>query len=121
MNQTEFSSYDLQSRDLSRYDISDWSNLLSTNPDPATVVGSQVNVTGFYLINDSGPGIARFRISCCAIDATPIVLNIDNYDLRIDSWYEISGKMSFDESSSVYVIEVDESLEIPEPENPYVY
>lgn len=113
------------------YDIFEWALIQLDEPDLSQHVGKEANVSGFII--DAFPEhsdllrLARFRISCCAIDATPvsIVVNIPNWreELRADQWLEIEGAMNTVNinGKEELVIETETYTNIEIPNDPYIY
>jgi len=107
----------------SQFNLLDWIKNLRENGDQ--LVGKDVNVEGFITLQDTDKYISRFVITCCAVDSRPIGLKIsssinsDLDSLNEGAWYSIKGVLKKEESN--YYIDMSESTEIDEPENPNLY
>ncbi len=117
------SSYDSYTRDYTHFDIQDWSTFFANAPAANQVVDKRALIEGFLLRDGQSLFIARFRLSCCAVDATPLTIqlapNEKTTGLLSGSWYRFSG--SFIEENAVYLLNADEVTQIPEPKEPYVF
>jgi uncharacterized repeat protein (TIGR03943 family) len=126
-NSPDQTSYDSFSTDLKRFTIADWSRLLSSSPSDSQIVGKQASVDGFIFENDKSQRfIARFQLTCCAVDATPLTVPLLDSEiineLPINSWAKITGKMvKVDNNDYPFQLSVEEIEQIPEPKDPYVY
>ena len=120
-------SVDLYGNNSGSLELIDWARLIGRNTDPKYYSGREVNVSGF--VYDSGNPdsfqIARFVVSCCAIDAQPTGIDVYYPDWKSkfeqDQWLEISGEIKqFDlAGKSTLALDPETTTEIPEPENPY--
>lgn len=123
VSQSQTTSYDNFSQDFTHFDIVDWTSLIATNPPDSQIVGKSARFIGFVFNNENNKYIARFRLSCCAVDATPLTIKlgtspaIDN--LAEGTWIEVIG--IFEKKDSNFVLKVDSISQISEPEQPYVY
>lgn len=119
----------------------DWVRTLNVYPEPDAYAGQTANVKGFVLHLPELPEnylfLARFVVTCCAVDAYPIGLPVklensrDNYPQ--DQWLSVqgimatatlpaignSGKTDKEERRLVLVAKTIE--EIPIPSDPYDY
>ena len=109
--------------------VKDWAALLSQG-GPEAVLAKQVHLSGYVL--DSGENdvffIARFAVSCCAVDAQPIGVPVYRPGWRdeIDpgAWITIQGafvKNPSPDSKESVAIEVGSLAKIDEPDQPYVF
>lgn len=119
----------------------DWIKTINAYPEPDAYQGETVNVEGFVIkidqLSDSYFLLAKFIITCCAIDAYPVALpvKLDNthQSYPADTWLKIEGKMMTDtlplqgidyqagESIRQSVIQAEKATQIPTPRNPYGY
>lgn len=119
----------------------DWIKTLNAYPEPDAYQGQTVNVEGFVIkideLSDSYFLLAKFIITCCAIDAYPVALpvKLDNPDqiYPADTWLKIEGEMmteilplqgieyQSDQSIRQSVIHAKSVTQIPTPRNPYGY
>jgi putative membrane protein len=108
--------------------IADWSRLLVTNTDPAYYVNKPAKVSGF--VYDAGLGdntvwLARFVLTCCAVDAQPVgvAVQLDGWrgQYSQDEWLEVEGEFRLAETADgqQFVIIPDSVRSIERPSNPY--
>ena len=124
--QNDQSTFDTYTTDYTHFDIQEWSNLLASHPRKESIENKEARISGFLYFDNSGnPNIARFRLSCCAVDATPlsIPLRISNFTqgLESGSWYEVTGKMLFDDIKNDFLLYVEQVDPIEAPKEQYVY
>jgi putative membrane protein len=112
-------------RDSEGYDLGDWVVTLNYDPDPANYVGKKVRVSGFAYKSDSLPAgtfrLARFVITCCAVDARPVGLLVKDTSVTDNKWYEVQGEFALDKESSELVIISSNIKQIDEPKDPYIF
>lgn len=119
-------SFDAYTSDYSHFDIEDWVSFLATRPSDETITGKKAAVTGFiYSDGADNLSVARFRLSCCAVDATPLNIPIrttsNDIILTRDAWYELSGSFSFESDKQSYVLNIETAKQIEVPKDQYVY
>ena len=115
--------------DPATFSVKDWAALL-TQGGPEAVLGKQVDLSGYVL--DRGENdvffIARFAVSCCAVDAQPI--GVPAYrpgwreEIEPGAWITIKGafvKNPSPDSQESVAIEVGSLARIDEPDQPYVF
>jgi uncharacterized repeat protein (TIGR03943 family) len=115
--------------DPATFSVKDWAALL-TQGGPEAVLGKQVDLSGYVL--DRGENdvffIARFAVSCCAVDAQPI--GVPAYrpgwreEIEPGAWITIQGafvKNPSPDSQEAVAIEVGSLARIDEPDQPYVF
>ncbi len=116
-------SYDAFSQDFTYFDLQDLYSYLASQPAADRIIGKRAHVNGFIFDNNGTRYLARFQLSCCAVDATPLSLALENDDiaqsLRPGDWYEITG--SFMQKSQKYTLKITTAESIPEPKDPYVF
>ncbi len=121
------STIDNFSSDLTRFDIADWNNLLASSPIDAQIVDKKAKFQGFvYSDGSSQKFIARFKLTCCAVDATPLavpVLKSDTLDsVELGQWVNVEGVFKKEGNPKYpYQLEVTSIDSIKEPDEPYVY
>ena len=118
------SAVDVFSTDLTRFSVRDWDAYLRSNPDPATITGKQARVEGFLYTANNQLYVARYQLTCCAVDATPLVLPLvqDRSFPESGKWVRVSGKIVHTpEASYPLQLAVEQIEEIPEPKDPYVF
>jgi len=108
------------------FTIADWVSSLAVNPEPEDYRGKPVSIDGFIKPNSDGTfTVARFVISCCAVDATPIGLPVDKPIgmFKADDWVHVEGKISIkDQGGKRNIIVVPDSItNIQQPQDPYLY
>lgn len=120
------SSVDAFSSDLTRFDIRDWDAFLRSSPDPNSVIGKKATVDGFLYRKQNQLFLARYQLTCCAVDATPLVLPLRLNEIDITqpdgTWFRAEGTM-IAVPDSEYPLQLQPTLltEIAEPEVPYVF
>jgi uncharacterized repeat protein (TIGR03943 family) len=126
-NSPDQTTYDSFSSDLTRFSVADWSRLLNSSPSAAQVVGKQANTDGFIFQNSSSQKfVARFQLTCCAVDATPLTVPLLesplSNNLPVGSWVSVQGTIvQVDDQSYPFQLNIENSQFIPEPKDPYVY
>ncbi|WP_245861757.1 TIGR03943 family putative permease subunit [Compostimonas suwonensis] len=118
--------------DFDRLTLKDWASLLTQTTDPSFFDGKTAKLSGFISPAPSDPEdifyIARFVVTCCAVDAQPIGVPVyledwdDTFDA--DQWVEATGGFETNPSaaSADPLVVVPTTLEpIDEPNDPYVY
>ncbi|MEM9273970.1 MAG: TIGR03943 family protein [Cyanobacteria bacterium P01_F01_bin.143] len=117
----------------------DWVRTLNAYPEPDAYQGLPVNITGFVVdlpeLPDNYFLLARFIITCCAVDASPIGIPVQVNDIgkySPDTWLEVRGKMAtatvavrdradqIREKRQLVVAATDIKI-IPTPDDPYTY
>ncbi|KYC34946.1 hypothetical protein WA1_49945 [Scytonema hofmannii PCC 7110] len=109
----------------------DWVKTLTVYPEPDRYVGQRAKVQGFVVHLKSLPDdffvIARFVITHCALDATPmglpVKLTTNRQAYSPDTWLEIEGEIMTAEleGKRQLTIQAKSVKPIPEPKNPYEY
>ncbi len=122
-NLTVFDSF---SQDASRFTLQDWVAVFSSSPNQTQIEGQRVKISGFIFENESQQRfLGRFKLTCCAVDATPLGIALADSDLVrerwIGSWYEVEGTFVYSESKQQFELQVSTLRGIAEPEQPYVY
>lgn len=115
-------SYDEFSTDYTSFTISEWTSLLSRNPPVEQIQDKKAIISGFAFREGDSVFIARFRISCCSVDATPLTIILDSEgtaELIESDWYEITG--TFVLRNGEYILVPDNIQSIDAPENQYVF
>jgi uncharacterized repeat protein (TIGR03943 family) len=88
----------------------------------ASFNGESVRLTGF-VVDAEGDGfrLARYQIACCAADATPVVIQVENVFGGVpgrDQWVTVTGTFQ-PGGENVPRLSATSVLEIPPPEDPY--
>lgn len=112
-------------------ELFDWVKLLALNPEPKIYEGQKVHVTGFVVHNPALPAnhalISRFYIACCAADARPVglVFSYDpaHFSVPDNTWITLDGTMHEGqiEGDRRSVVQLDSFMQVPVPNDPYVY
>lgn len=118
------------------YEISDWLNLFYLDTDIENYVGKPVKISGFAYINGFENAntsenkyfkLARFVITCCAVDARPVGLIIKYNEslakIEKDKWYRVEGTFIVDKNidRNFPIVNATKFEIINEPEKPYIY
>jgi uncharacterized repeat protein (TIGR03943 family) len=117
------SVYNSYATDLSHLSFGSWYSLISGNGSSATVLGKKAKLTGFVVAsNDQYTTIGRYVLTCCAVDATPITIDIRIVDqaskiLQRDTWLEVEGE--FNDVNGRKLLQVTKLNMVEEPANPY--
>lgn len=108
----------------------DWVRTLNAYPEPDAYTGQAVDVKGFVVHSPDLPDdyilLARFVITCCAIDAYPVGLPIqvnDREKYPADSWLSVQGEMATETLTNrrQLIIDADALETIPTPDDPYEF
>lgn len=120
------SALDTFSNDLTRFDVRDWHVFLGSSPKPEAVVGKEAHVEGFLFRSNNQLYVARYQITCCAVDATPLTLPLQqsetSEELIDGDWVRLTGVMErADDEKHPYQLAITSLEIIEEPDQPYVY
>ena len=118
--------------DYERLSVKEWVSLLAQSDDPALYTDKTARVTGFVLPDSSDPDnvfyVARFVVTCCAVDAQPIGVPVylPGWSTRYstDEWVEVTGTFRANPSATAQdTLAVDPTAVRPveQPSDPYVY
>jgi uncharacterized repeat protein (TIGR03943 family) len=122
----------LAGADSTSFSVRDWAILIRQNPDSAYLREHSAEVTGFVLPSQEDPDnvfyVARFIITCCAVDAQPVGVPVYlpgwQSEFPPDSWVLVTGSFSANPtvgSLDSLAIIPDEIGAVDTPEQPYVY
>ncbi|MDC4232727.1 TIGR03943 family protein [Actinomyces sp. B33] len=111
--------------------VRDWSDV-SASTDPRDLDGRDLDVDGFVMVTDSLDEdtywVARFAITCCALDAIPVGVPVRDPGwrnrLQPGDWVRLSGTFTADEPAPVdgtVLVRAESVVPIDEPDDPYVY
>lgn len=90
--------------------------------------GRRVLLTGFVMLDDGVPYLARMTLSCCAADARPVKVGLDGSvpsGVPADSWLEVIGRYTTRSAKDdvnggvIPYIEIEEHRRIDAPTNQY--
>ncbi|MDR5701939.1 TIGR03943 family putative permease subunit [Agromyces aerolatus] len=120
----------LAGADPSRFTVKDWALLLRQTEDPTAFAGQEVALTGFVTPAPGDPDdsfyVARFTVTCCAVDAQPIGVAVhlpgwrDTFE--VDDWVEATGGFGLDPAGGEQLVLMPDAV-VPteQPEQPYVF
>jgi len=123
---------ELAGSDSQSFTVADWAGVLRQGADTQYLAGKTADVIGFVTPDSEDPEnvfyIARYVVSCCAVDAQPVGVPVyqpgwqDAYPA--ESWVQIVG--GFDEniasSSTAAIVLVPDSVTmVDEPSEPYLF
>ncbi len=118
--------------DTSQFSVKDWALLLRQNPDAEYFAEQDVAVTGFVTPSPDDPEnvfyVARFVVTCCAVDAQPVGVPVYFPDweesFAADQWVAASGAFVPNEGSTSaepLLLSPDDVTVTEQPEQPYVF
>lgn len=116
--------------DSTTFTVKDWATLLHQGLGDEFFAGKPAAVSGFLVASDDPDVVyvARFLVTCCAVDAQPLAVPVLlpgwQDDFAVDEWVEVTGGFSPnpDAAATEPMVLVPESLEqIERPAQPYVY
>jgi len=113
--------------DTSQYGVKDWAALIRQTTDTTSLVGKDVELSGFVVPGADGSfTLTRFVISCCAVDAQPVGLGVvtDGAVPDEDQWVTVTGKLAANPDQSAdarIVIRAATVKKIAQPDDPYEY
>ena len=119
----------------------DWVRTLNAYPEPDAYTGQKANVKGFIIhlpeLPDNYILLARFVVTCCAVDAYPVGIPVQLEDSRVnypqDRWLVVQGTMKTEtlpvlshnsepgKEERQLVLVAKSVEEIPTPSDPYDY
>ncbi|WEO75783.1 TIGR03943 family protein [Cryobacterium sp. SO2] len=118
--------------DYERLSVKEWVSLLAQSDDPALFAEKTARLTGFVLPDADDPDnvfyVARFVVTCCAVDAQPIGVPVylpgwaNTYST--DEWVEITGSFAPNPSGraqATLAVEPTAIESVEQPSDPYVY
>lgn len=123
----------LLQKDTTVYSIADWAKTLNYNPKLENFIGKNVDVTGFVFYNSNFTSstenflVGRFVITCCAVDAAPIGLEVENLtaagkwsdQFSSDDWVRVQGQWKWSQKQDKLIIEAVNISPASVPDNPY--
>ncbi len=120
-------SIKLASADASTFTVKDWAVLLAQGASEDYITAASPSVNGFIIAGDDGSfTLARYLITCCAVDAQPIGVTIASPDWKSKyqdgEWVQVAGRFVPDSSAaSGWAIQPSTITAIDAPSDPYVY
>jgi len=127
LSDTRHSTLDTFSTDLTRFSIADWNNLLASRPSPKQIDNKQANIEGFIYSDDRGQVfVARFRLTCCAVDATPLAVPLISTPelaaIEFGEWVIVTGAFTkTTDDTHPWQLAVETITKIEEPDEPYIF
>jgi len=116
--------------DTSGWSYSDWFIAVSSDPEPSHFDGKKVNIDGAVFkpteIEDGYFFLTRYKIWCCAADATAINIPVKykgSSGLKDDQWVRVSGVMKDAtwRGKRTLLLDADSVKEEKQPDDPYIY
>lgn len=117
--------------DSRKYSFSDWLNIRGLDNNFSFQKDKKVHLIGMVGVVEGVSSdiffIERYRITCCAIDATPYGFPVSLGDWRNNfsenDWVEVSGKFRVEKRKGInkLIIIPDQINKIPQPDDPYMY
>jgi putative membrane protein len=118
--------------DYERLSVKEWVSLLAQSEDPALFADKTARLTGFVLPDADDPEnvfyVARFVVTCCAVDAQPIGVPVYlpgwSNTYSTDQWVEVAGTFTPNPSGSAQAslaVEPTAIEPVEQPSDPYVY
>jgi putative membrane protein len=117
--------------------ISDWVKLQNFEADYTRFAGQQVDVVGFIFkspgqhnFNPDNFLVGRFVVTCCAVDASPLGLELTQQDatgnnllddVKIDDWVRVEGEWKLEQrgDEQFLVVVPNKITKVERPSTPY--
>lgn len=123
---------ELAGGDEASFTIKDWAGLLRHGADERTLAGKSPTLVGFVTPDADDPEnvfyVARFIVTCCAVDAQPVGVPVylpgwqDRF--AVDEWVSVTGAFASNPSVAsmqAVVLAPSEITSTEQPADPYVY
>ncbi len=116
--------------DSSTFTVKDWATLLHQGLGDDFFVGKPASFSGFLVATDDPDVVyvARFLVTCCAVDAQPLAVPVYlpgwREDFSVDAWVQVDGGFSPhpDPAAAEPLVLVPTGIAaIEQPAQPYVY
>lgn len=118
--------------DTASFTVKDWASLLRQGAGEQFFAGKTATLTGFVTPDTDDPDnvfyIARFVVTCCAVDAQPVGVPVYLPDWQktyaVDSWVSATGGFGANPSTSstqAIVLQPAQITPVEQPAEPYVY
>ena len=110
--------------------ILDWLTDFQRNPDDTAFNGMEANLTGFLYRDERFAAdefmLARFVVSCCVADASPIGVIVRTADAAAyadDQWLQVKGAFQVGTfiNAQMPILMAEEITPIEQPKQPYLY
>jgi uncharacterized repeat protein (TIGR03943 family) len=127
---TSGDSVELTGGDSTTFGVKDWSILLRQGLTAADLTGRPADVIGFVAADPDGSPdvfyIARYAVTCCAVDAQPVAIPVSAPDwastVKAGDWVQVSGSfIDITGEAPVTALEATTLDVVDEPSEPYVY
>jgi uncharacterized repeat protein (TIGR03943 family) len=129
---TNAGNTDTAATNTSNYTVKDWATLMRQGIGADTLAGKAATLTGFVTADPDDPDnvfyIARFVITCCAVDAQPVGVPVYqpgwSGTYKTDSWVTATGTFETNPSvlsTATTVLAPTTLAAVPQPAVPYVY
>jgi uncharacterized repeat protein (TIGR03943 family) len=120
------------SDDTSAYSVKDWATLIRQGASADDLSGKTATLTGFVTPDADDPDnvfyVARFVVTCCAVDAQPVGVPVYSpgwsSSYKTDSWVTVTGEFEANPSvlsTATTVVSPDSLTQVEQPAEPYVY
>ena len=120
------------SDDTSAYSVKDWAALIRQGASADDLSGRTATLTGFVTPDADDPDnvfyVARFVVTCCAVDAQPVGVPVYSpgwsSSYATDSWVTVTGAFEANPSvlsAATTVVRPDSLTAVDQPAEPYVY
>lgn len=120
------------SGDTSSYTVKDWATLIRQGASAEDLSGKTATITGFVTPDPDDPDnvffVARFVVTCCAVDAQPVGVPVYSpgwsSSYATDSWVTVTGAFETNPSvlsTATTVVQPDSITAVETPSEPYVY
>ena len=120
------------SDDTSTYSVKDWAALIRQGTTADELNGRAATLTGFVTPDADDPDnvfyVARFVVTCCAVDAQPVGVPVYSpgwsNSHAVDSWVTVTGEFEANPSvlsTATTVVSPDSLTTVEQPAEPYVY
>jgi uncharacterized repeat protein (TIGR03943 family) len=118
--------------DYADFTVKDWAALLRQGVDEQFLSGAEADVVGFVIADEADPDnvfyLARYVVTCCAVDAQPVGIAVYSPgwqdDVEAGEWVQVAGGFVGNPSTTntePLLLEADSLMGIDEPSEPYVY
>ncbi len=110
--------------------VLDWARVFTTNKAPGTFNGQRADIVGFVYTEPTYPEdtvmVARFTVSCCVADASPIGLPVywpEAEILKNGQWVRVTGAFEARDfrGQLTPTLIADAVTPTEQPEHPYLY
>ena len=131
-NRKSISTNNVQSQKISlarnteNIKLEDWASLLSQPFSAKLVIGKKAVFSGFVMPSSTDSErmfVSRFVVTCCAVDARPIQVEVQNPksmdNVSRDEWVEVSGV--FEDIDGAILLVANNVRKIERPQDPYAY